>query len=139
MRTVEEFAKNCQITGMVGAFERSLRRWLQPGDGSQAPSSGGKLPGDAQLGAAGGNGELNFIQNPYYDSTPAASPTIARPLTIGAANGTLGSSLIGNTLTTSGATTGTGRLVVEFIRYCGSGRENADQGCGSQSRSGGSA
>ncbi|MFO0811428.1 MAG: autotransporter-associated beta strand repeat-containing protein [Gemmataceae bacterium] len=75
---------------------------------------------DANLGAAGGgilmnsggNGGLVFTQNPFYDSTPAPNATISRPLTLGAANGTLSTIVQNNTLTYSGPISGAGGLVV---------------------------
>jgi autotransporter-associated beta strand protein len=76
---------------------------------------------DANLGAAGGgilmnsggNGGLMFAQDPFYSSTPAANPTIDRPLAIGTANGTLGTALANNVLTYSGLITGAGGLVMQ--------------------------
>ncbi len=75
---------------------------------------------DAQLGAAGGGillnsgggGGLFLTQMPYFDSTPAGNVTVSRPLTLGAANGTMGSTVQGTTLTYAGAITGTGGLIV---------------------------
>jgi autotransporter-associated beta strand protein len=78
---------------------------------------------DANLGAAdggilmnsAGNGGLFFTQMPHYNSTPAASPTISRPLTLGTASGTLGSVIQSNTLTYSGLISGTNGLTISTV------------------------
>jgi autotransporter-associated beta strand protein len=78
---------------------------------------------DANLGAAGagitlnsaGNGGLTYSPNLYYGTTAPTALTIDRPLTIGAAGGSLIATNSNSTFTYAGAITGTGGLIKQGV------------------------